>query len=116
MKTKELVRPMPAAWFLHNRHLLKFMIRELTSFFVLAFAIFLLILLYEANRGGEEFRKFYVGVCKAAGSKHFYGLLLRSLRFTASRLSMPPQRSWRRAGERTRLTPASSSALITGFG
>jgi fumarate reductase subunit C len=81
MKTKELVRPMPATWFLHNRHLLKFMIRELTSLFVLAFAIFLLILLYEANRGGEEFRKFYVGVVQSGWIKAFLWLSLAFVTF-----------------------------------
>jgi len=81
MKTKELVRPMPATWFLHNRHLLKFMIRELTSFFVLAFAIFLLILLYEANRGCEEFRKFYVGVVQSGWIKAFLWLSLAFVTF-----------------------------------
>ena len=81
MKTKELIRPMPVTWFLHNRHLMRFMIRELTSFFVLAFAIFLLILLYEANRGGEEFRKFYVGVVQSGWIKAFLWLSLAFVTF-----------------------------------
>ena len=76
MKTKELVRPMPATWFLHNRHLLKFMIRELTSFFVLAFAIFLIVLLYKVNRGAEEFRQFYVGVVQSGWMKSFLWIWL----------------------------------------
>ena len=81
MKTKELIRSMPTTWFLHNRHLLKFMIRELTSFFVLAFAIFLLILLYEANRGSEQFWRFYVGVVQSGGVKAFLGICLAFVLF-----------------------------------
>src|SRR5262249_61675845 len=76
MNTKELVRPMPATWFLHNRHVAKFMIRELTSFFVLAFAIFLLVLLQQANPGSEEFRQFYVSVLQSGWIKAFLWLAL----------------------------------------
>ena len=45
-RTKEYVRPMPATWWLHNYHLVLFMIRELTSLFVAGYAVFLLVLLY----------------------------------------------------------------------
>jgi fumarate reductase subunit C len=37
---------MPATWWLHNYHLVLFMIRELTSLFVAGYAVFLLVLLY----------------------------------------------------------------------
>ena len=43
--TKEYVRPMSATWWLYNRQLVMFMIRELTAVFVGAYAIFLLVLL-----------------------------------------------------------------------
>ncbi len=59
MKTKEYHRPMPATWWMHNRHLVLFMIREVTSFFVAGFAIFLIILIYKANRGPAEFYAFF---------------------------------------------------------
>jgi len=81
MKTKELIRPMPATWFLHNRHLMRFMIRELTSFFVLAFAIFLMVLLYEANRGVGPFRDFYANVVQSAWMKAFLWLCLAFVLF-----------------------------------
>ena len=71
MKTKELIRPMQTTWWLHNRHLVTFMIRELTSFFVLGFTIFLIVLLYQANRGGEEFRRFYLTVLQSGWIKAF---------------------------------------------
>jgi fumarate reductase subunit C len=57
-ETKEYVRPMPATWWLHNRYLVKFMIRELTSVFVLAAAVLLMILLHQANRGVGAFQDF----------------------------------------------------------
>ena len=71
MKTKELIRPMPATWFLHNRHLVKFMIRELTSFFVAGYAIFLLVMIYQANRGPGEFHQFYTRVLQSGWFKAY---------------------------------------------
>ena len=55
-RTKEYVRPMPATWWLHNYHLVLFMIRELTSVFVAGYAIFLLVLLY--LHGAEDRQAF----------------------------------------------------------
>jgi fumarate reductase subunit C len=59
MKTKELIRPMPATWWLHNRHLTLFMVRELTSVFVAGYAVFLLVMLYRFGLGREAFHGFY---------------------------------------------------------
>ena len=64
-KTKEYIRPLPATWWLHNHYLVKFMIRELTSFFVLGAAVFLVILLYQANKGAEHFHSFYEHVLQS---------------------------------------------------
>jgi fumarate reductase subunit C len=58
VKTKEYIRPVPATWWLHNRHLFLFMIRELTSVFVAAYAIFLLVVLFKFSQGEETFRQF----------------------------------------------------------
>src|SRR5438445_13473567 len=71
MKTKELVRSMPATWWLHNRHLVKFMIRELTSFFVAGYAIFLLVMMYQVNRGGNECHDFYFHVLQSGWVKAY---------------------------------------------
>src|SRR6266404_6257556 len=43
--TKEYIRPMPATWWLNNRQLVMFMIRELTAVFAGAYAVFLLVLI-----------------------------------------------------------------------
>ncbi len=76
MKTKEYIRPMPATWWLHNRHVIQFMLREMSSFFVLGFAIFLLVLLYEANRGPAAFRDFYVTVLQSGWIKAYLWITL----------------------------------------
>src|SRR5437762_3553602 len=59
MKTKGYTRPLPATWFLHNRHLVIYALRELTSFFVAGYAIFLLVVLAYANRGRGAFGNFF---------------------------------------------------------
>jgi fumarate reductase subunit C len=41
---------MPATWWLHNYHLVLFMIRELTSVFVAGYSVFLMVLLYRVNQ------------------------------------------------------------------
>ena len=46
-------------WFLHNRYLMLFMIREITSLFVAAYCVFLLAMLYRASQGEEAFGQFY---------------------------------------------------------
>jgi fumarate reductase subunit C len=57
-KTKEYVRPMPATWFLRNRYLVINFLRELTSFFVAGYAIFLIVVLARANQGRGQFGDF----------------------------------------------------------
>src|SRR5262249_41306397 len=59
MKTKEYIRPMPATWWLHNRHLFLFMLRELSSVFVAGYAVFLMVLLWRFNLGREAFHRFF---------------------------------------------------------
>ncbi len=61
-KTKEYIRPIPATWWLRNRHVALFMLRELTAFFVLGYALFLMVLLAKANRGWDVFRDFAEGL------------------------------------------------------
>jgi fumarate reductase subunit C len=65
MKTKEYIRPMPATWWLRNRHLLLFMVRELSSFFVAGYAIFLLVVLFRFSQGREVFHSFYENVLRS---------------------------------------------------
>lgn len=59
MRTKEYRRPMKATWWMHNRHVFLFMVRELTSVFVFGYAVFLLVLLYRSNHSREAFDAFF---------------------------------------------------------
>ena len=65
--TKEYHRPMPATWWLHNRYLLMFMIRELTCLFVAGYAVFLLVMLYRHRQGPEAFHGWFETL-KSSGS------------------------------------------------
>jgi len=76
VKTKEYIRPIPATWWLHNRQVIQFMLREMSSFFVLGFAIFLLVLLYAANRGPAAFRDFDVTVLQSGWIKAYLWITL----------------------------------------
>jgi fumarate reductase subunit C len=59
MKTREYIRPMPATWWLHNRQLFMFMLRELSSVFVAGYAVFLIVLLFRFGQGREAFHEFF---------------------------------------------------------
>ncbi len=50
---------MSATWWLHNRYLTLFMIRELTSVFVAAYAVLLLIMVYRRRSGATAFHAFF---------------------------------------------------------
>src|SRR5262245_9459770 len=56
---KDYVRPMPATWWLKNRHLTLFMVRELTSVFVAGYAVFLLVLHYRYRQRGDAFHSMF---------------------------------------------------------
>ena len=49
LKSKEHVRPIPVTWWLKRKTYFLFMVRELTSLFVGGYALFLLVLLSQAN-------------------------------------------------------------------
>ena len=65
IKTKEYIRPMPATWFLHNRYLVRYAVRELTSVFVAGYAIFLMVLLARQNQGRQAFGIFFRSVLES---------------------------------------------------
>src|SRR5438105_13171447 len=68
MKTKEYIRPMPATWFLHNRHLVIYALRELTSVFVAGYAIFLMVLLAYESQGRGALGRFFHNVLRSQTS------------------------------------------------
>lgn len=71
MKSKEYIRPMPATWFLGNRYLVQFMIREVTALFIGAYAVFLLVLIYKASQGKEVFEAYYKSTLQCSGCVAF---------------------------------------------
>jgi len=58
-KTKELIRPMPADWWLKNTAYTKFMIRDATSVFIAGYCIFLMVLMHRAAGDAGAFQSFY---------------------------------------------------------
>jgi fumarate reductase subunit C len=50
---------MPVTWFLHNRHLIVYALRELTSLFIAGYAIFLMVALARQEQGREAFGIFF---------------------------------------------------------
>ena len=55
---RHYVRKLPATWWLRKRAYLVFMLRELTSVFVVAYAIFLMVLIGRADDPGSFTRLF----------------------------------------------------------
>jgi fumarate reductase subunit C len=58
-KPKELIRPMPANWWLQRTSYTLVIIRDFTSLFIAGYCIFLLVLMYRAAGSAESFRTFY---------------------------------------------------------
>ncbi len=75
-------RPMPAAWWLRNRAYFLFMVRELTSVFIAAYAILLLLLLYELRLGREAYEE-YLGLLRAPGMLVFHLVVLAAALYHA---------------------------------
>ena len=49
------VRPMPRTWYLRTQPFRMFMIRELTSFFLAGYLVFLLVILARLGEGPEQY-------------------------------------------------------------
>ncbi len=58
-KPKELIRPMPATWWLERTSYALCIIRDFTSLFIAGYCIFLLVLVYRAAQDTDSFRTFY---------------------------------------------------------
>jgi fumarate reductase subunit C len=62
-KPKELIRPMPADWWLKNPVYFKFMMRELTGVVIALYCVFLLILMCKAEHSdATSFAAFYAAL------------------------------------------------------
>jgi succinate dehydrogenase subunit C len=58
-KSKELIRPMPATWWLKNPAYTRFMIRDATSVFIAGYCVFLMVLMHRASVDAASFEAFY---------------------------------------------------------
>jgi fumarate reductase subunit C len=58
-KPKELIRPMPATWWLKNPAYTRFMIRDATSVFIAGYCVFLIVLMHRASGDAASFQDFY---------------------------------------------------------
>jgi len=58
MTGKQYIRAVPSNWWLQKRSYTLFMVRELTSAFIAGYSIFLIVLVYRASQGVEEFARF----------------------------------------------------------
>jgi fumarate reductase subunit C len=56
---------MPVTWFLRNRHLAMYALRELTSVFVAGYAIFLMVVLARQGQGRQAFGIFFRNVLQS---------------------------------------------------
>jgi fumarate reductase subunit C len=56
-KSKEYIRPITAGWWFTHPSRAKFMVRELSSFFIAGYCIFLIVLMYRAEHA--DFDAFY---------------------------------------------------------
>ena len=60
-KPKQLIRPMPADWWLKKPAYTRFMIRDITSVFIAGYCIFLMYVLCRAQQSPKAFAAFYNG-------------------------------------------------------
>ena len=58
-KSKELIRPIPATWWLQRPAYLRFMIREVASIFIAGYCLFLMVVLYRAAQSQGAFRALF---------------------------------------------------------
>ena len=62
MTGKQYVRPVQSNWWLQKRCYTLFMVRELTSAFIAAYSIFLIVLVWRASQGSDAFVAFVEGL------------------------------------------------------
>lgn len=91
MKGKEYVRPMGATWWLERRPYTLFILRELTALFIGGYAIFLLVLLYQAQQGLPAFTSFVQGLNSPVSLVLHAIVLLMALYHTITWFNVTPK-------------------------
>jgi fumarate reductase subunit C len=110
VRGKEYVRPKGANWWLERPAYTQYMVREITALFVGGYAVFLLVLIYQATQGQDAFVAFAEGLKSPVSIVLHLLVLVMAIYHTVTWLNATPKAVvlWR--GEE-RVPP---ETLITG--
>jgi fumarate reductase subunit C len=91
VRGKEYVRPMGANWWLQRRPWTLYMLREVTALFVLGYAVFLIVLIYQVAQGPETLAAFVEGLKSPVSLILHLLVLLMALYHTVTWLNATPK-------------------------
>ncbi|MHC4106769.1 MAG: fumarate reductase subunit C [Planctomycetota bacterium] len=112
--TKPYIRPMPATWYLKTAPYRRFMVRELTSFFMAGYLVFLLVVLARLDDGPEAYQAL-LSTLRSPLSVIGHGLaLLAALFHSISWFILTPKAMVIRIGEER--VPSPLVAIAAGYG
>ena len=96
---KPYVRPMPATWWLQRRVYFMFMLREISSVFVAAYLILLLLMIHRLSQGPAAYASF-LETLRSPGAIFFHVVALGfALLHTVTWFNLTPQAVAVRVGE-----------------
>ena len=88
---KPYVRPMPATWWLQRRPYLIFMLREISSVFVAAYLILLLVMIHRVSGGAAGYESFLESLRSPAAIFFHIIALAFALLHTITWFNLTPQ-------------------------
>ncbi len=112
--TGPYVRPMSTTWYLKTAPYRRFMVREVTSFFMAGYLVFLLVVLARLDNGPEAYRAL-LGTLRSPLSVIGHGLvLLAALYHAITWFNLTPKAVVVRIGEER--LPGAVVAIAAGYG
>ena len=111
--SKPYLRTIPRTWFLKTGPYRRFMIRELTSFFIAGYLVFLLIWLHRLAQGPERFEAMLQATRSPLSIVFHLIVLAAALYHSITWFNLTPQAMPVRMGE-DRLSPA-AVAIAMGY-
>ncbi len=112
--TGPYVRPMSTTWYLKTAPYRRFMVREVTSFFMAGYLVFLLVVLARLDNGPEGYRAL-LGTLRSPLSVIGHGLvLLAALYHAITWFNLTPKAVIVRIGEER--LPGAVVAIAAGYG
>ncbi len=112
--TGPYVRPMSTTWYLKTAPYRRFMVREVTSFFMAGYLVFLLVVLAQLDNGPEAYRAL-LGTLRSPLSVIGHGLvLLAALYHAITWFNLTPKAVVVRIGEER--LPGAVVAIAAGYG